>query len=82
MTIEDRLDRLASLIQQNGEAIQTLADILDKKVLSAQEAADYLGYSYRHFVVELKNEIPHEKVGKHYRFKLRDLEEWKEKYLA
>lgn len=82
MTLEAKIEELKGLVKKNGEGLQAISDVLMNNTVTAADAAKYLGYSYRHFIVEIRDEIPYEKVGRNYMFRLRDLEAWKQKYIA
>ena len=47
------------------------------KIISMHEASEYCGMTYKHFAASYKAfRIPHHKIGRSVKFRVRDLEVW------
>ncbi len=83
------LEQLAARLEQQNAllaALQDKIDLLIKKsgieediTLSAQEAAEYLGYSYNHFMSHYADEIDQVRRGRELKFKLSAIRAWEKK---
>lgn len=70
---------MEELIKELTNEVRDLKQTLLNQTLTAKEAAEYLGYSYGHFMNYIIEEIPRVQRGRYLSFKKYDLEIWLKK---
>ena len=78
MKIEDRCGIIEKHQELTAKGGRTMAEVSNEKWISVEEAADYLGVkpgTIRDWIRKGKD-IPAHKVGKQWKFKCSELDEW------